>query len=176
MNIQSWGSAVKRLLAELQEIDFGTPLGENVLPDPQPTEEVQKHIDRVGLQDGTRLAEFYSYCDGVSWPDVHVGYYVSPIDRIADVREGDPTELVGGPNEGPVQLIGSDGSGRLFVMRKQEQDVLILPPGEIVDGKYDDADGRSVWVAIDLKTFLQLLHDDLKAVVLDTPEHSFLGS
>lgn len=176
MNIQSWGSAVKRLLAELQEIDFGTPLGDNVLPDPQPTEEVRQHIAATGVQDGTRLVEFYSYCDGLSWPDVHVGYFISPIARLAETQAGDPTEIVGGSNAGPVQLIGSDGGGRMFVMRKEEQDVLVLPPGQVVDGKYDDSDGRSVWVAIDLKTFLQLLQDDLKAVVLDTPDHPFLGS
>lgn len=176
MNIQSWGSAAKRLLGELQEIDFGTPLGENVLHDPQPADAVQKCIDQLGLQDGRRLVEFYSYCDGFSWPDVHVGYFISPIARLAETQDGDPTMIVGGSNAGPVQLIGNDGSGRLFVMRKEEQDVLVLPPGEIVDGKYDDSDERSIWVAIDLKTFLQLLEDDLKAFVLDTPDHSFLGS
>ncbi|MFI4876399.1 MAG: hypothetical protein ACIALR_13700 [Blastopirellula sp. JB062] len=176
MNIQSWGSAVKRLLAELQEIDFGNPLGENVLLDPQSSDEVQRHLERIGMQDGSQLAEFYSYCDGVSWPDVHVGYFVSPIARLTETRDGDPVAISGGPNEGAVQLIGSDGAGRLFVMRKQEKDVLVLPPGEIVDGKYDDSDERAIWVAVDLKTFLQLLNDDLKAIVLDTPDHSFLGT
>ncbi|MCC9606525.1 hypothetical protein LOC68_17420 [Blastopirellula sp. JC732] len=176
MNIQSWGSAVKRLLGELQDIDFGTPLGENVLHEPQPADDVQKCIDQIGLQDGKKLAEFYTYCDGLSWPDVHVGYFISPIARLAEVQNGDPTTIVGGSNAGDVQLIGSDGGGRLFVMRKEEQDVLVLPPGEIVDGKYDDSAERSIWVAIDLKTFLVMLHDDLKAFVLDTPDHSFLGS
>src|SRR5262245_50128178 len=84
---------LQNLLEKLKEIDFGYPIGTNVIKPPSRDLETRDGLHGVGvLQD--QLFEFYSSCDGISMPDVHAGYFLKSLDELRGDRS-DPVRLGG---------------------------------------------------------------------------------
>ena len=118
----------------------------------------------------------YTACDGLSFPDVHNGYFIKPLDRLIH------TDLASEPNKVlsddiiDVFSFGSTGNGSLFVVDSRRGSVLLLPPGPMTDGLYD---GRRLAVrraAAIVPLFVERLLEDLTAFVKGDTQHERLAS
>lgn len=164
---------MQQLLAEMKTIDFGYPLGDNVVASPQDPVIVKERLAAIGGDAVAAFQSFYACCDGLSLPDVRNGYFIQSIAKLGVSRpDSDPNEVIG-EFAGAVLAFGSMGNGGLFVVRRIESDVLYLPPGPLHDGVYDGRQTQVKRLAPDLNTFLGLLLDDVKAFVRDTP-HQYI--
>jgi hypothetical protein len=173
MALQSWFQQAQQLLEELKAIDFGYPLGTNAFRAPQPPGMVEETLAAVSLRGDAPLMEFYSRCDGLSLPDVQVGYFIKPLAKLLVNRpDSEPSELIG-PFAGKVLPVGSTGGGGLFVLRFPEKDVLYVPPGPLHNGVYDGSERHVKRLAPDFPSFLSLLLADIEAFVKDK-SHSYL--
>ncbi len=120
------------------------------------------------------LRALYACCDGVSLPDVHVGYFVKSVTNLGVVnRSSEPLELAGS-FAGKVLSIGSTGGGGLFVLRRLSGEVLHLAPGPLHNGVYNGFRGKVKRVSASLFGFLDCLMADLKAFVEADTSHSFI--
>lgn len=172
MNFHKWKADTESLLVKLRAIDFGYPLGENIICDvaEEHSLELGESLDSSASQD---LREFYSICDGIRWPDVHNGYFLKEHGEIGIPRdEYEPTQ-VDGPLSCSVIVVGSTGTGALFAVSR-EGELLLLQPRRIEKNIYFDPDGTIQVVAPDFSTFCQLLLKDLEAFVEDKPGHSYI--
>jgi hypothetical protein len=104
---REWVRNVRADLVELAHQDFGYPLGTNEIREPSsagPTS-VPSH-----------LGELYDACDGLSAPDVHVGYFIDSSSRVASAAERGEPGLVAGVRNCPIHVFGSDGGGGRFAI------------------------------------------------------------
>ncbi len=156
----------KKLLSQLQTIDFGYPLGENILRDP--SIEIDARFD-------SEITQFYSQCDGLSWPNVVNGYFIRKSSEFGKVKnEYDPISIEGDLS-GEIAVLGSTGSGVLFARRSENGQILALPPAKIAANIYYNSDCGATIIANSLKEFYVKLMEDLQAFVEDRAEHQFLG-
>ena len=81
MNLDQWLNEARQVLHRLKQIDLGYPLGENALNLPATEEQLLELVRRTGLAKESQLLSFYSCCDGLSLPDVHVGYLFHTLHR-----------------------------------------------------------------------------------------------
>jgi hypothetical protein len=174
MAVPDWIGEVTHYLGELRNIDLGYPLGSNVVLPPQEPSFVQAALLEVGLERFPDVAAFYSQCDGISWPDVHVGYFLKPIDRVVDFNPESEPRLVTGAFSDNVITLGSTGGGGLFVLRLVSGGVLYLPPGRLHAGVYDGAAAEVREVSAGFSQFLKVLLEDLVAFVRDSSGHQFI--
>lgn len=172
-SIRDWMGQVEQLLEELQSMDFGYPTGNNGFIPAQHSLTLAAMLRELGVYSNEVFRDFYSACNGLNLPGVHVGYFISPIERIADVTQDFNPRIVTGPLGGKVISIGSSGGGDLFVIRLKEQDVLLLSPGFIQAGIYDGSSGKVRVVATSFSAFLDRILADTTAFVKGEP-HSYL--
>jgi hypothetical protein len=176
MTAELWVSAVKRLIDELYRVELGYPLGTNAIFEPQSRTIVDGTLRSVGLDSVASMTEFYSCCDGISLPDVHVGYFLKSLSQLANARtKSEPTHIAGQLG-GNVRTFGSTGGGGLFVIRKAEWDILYLPPGPLRDGVYDNTRPRARILAPSFSVFLDLVLADIAAFVKGIPSHRFAAA
>lgn len=163
------------LLAELRSLDLGYPLGENIIVLPaQPTENVEKVLRELDVLHFSAVSDFYRLCDGISWPDVHNGYFIKPLEKLIESNpDSEPNRTVGSRSE-PVLTVGSTGGGDLFVLGKSSQQILLLPPDWLVSGVYRDTNHGIRTLASGFTEFFAACVDDLAAFVHDTPGYVFL--
>lgn len=172
MNHDDWFRDAQRLLNDLQMIDFGYPLDSNVIRTP---DTVHSPVSRCIEQSGRRvhsLDDFYRVTDGISWPDIHVGYFLNRARTFERVPDDEPTSLTGA-TRADIVVVGSDGGGSLFAMALDDKRILHLPPGRVERQTYID-DGRVSCVAPDFDAFTVRLLEDLRAFVADDASHSFV--
>ncbi len=174
MNFHETTIRLNQLIAEMNAIDFGYPLGDNVVAVPQDPVFVEERLATIGGDAVAAFFDFYRCCDGLSLPDIHNGYFIKAIAKLGMSRpDSDPTQVMG-DYAGAVLAFGSTGNGGLFVVRRIESDVLYLPPGPLHDGVYDGRQTQVKRLAPDLNSFLGLLLDDVEAFVRDTP-HQYIA-
>jgi hypothetical protein len=161
-------------LAELAKLNLGYPLGENGVrlagrPDVLPAE--------FSLTSGSKwLAPMYYVCDGLSFPDVQVGYFVKPVSGLISFDRSSEPDSVLMEREISVLSFGSTGGGDLFVVRSDNGSILLLPPGRIKNRQYDGRGRRVKEVAKTIQEFLELLLADLTAFVKDDKLHVYLAT
>lgn len=163
---ERWVESVRALLAELSTQDFGYPIGVNEARD--------RAIQRHDLP--AQLRPLYAVCDGVSMPDVHVGYFIDSAASAAfAVKRGDPTQIRG-TDTVEIDVFGSDGGGGRFALDRASGAVYYLPSaGEVRAGVYIEDDVASrVKIAERLIDFLWLLQKDLQAFVDGRTDHTYL--
>lgn len=174
MEIGAWKQAVNRLLAELPNIDFGYPLGVNRLLPPRKQSDVELALRRAGLFEVDSVREFYLNCDGLSLPDIHVGYFIKSADSLPDsAPESEPNTLLG-RFAGSAMTLGSTGGGELFVIQPPSNRILLLPLGPLHCGVYDGNETGVRQIAVTFERFLGLLLEDIRAFVEDHPNHTFI--
>ena len=122
------------------------------------------------------LRELYGACDGLSAPDVHVGYFIDPASRVASaVQRGEPV-LVAGVRSYPVHVFGSDGGGGRFAVGLEDAAVYYLPSSGAVDErKFIENSASPVRrIAASVDDFLRRLRDDVHAFVQGDDAHEYL--
>ena len=164
---------MKEELVELAKIDFGYPLGENVVHAADRPDGLPPVFSSI---DGSRwLASLYCACDGLSFPDIHNGYFLKPLWRVISFDRSSEPDIVVLDREIRVLPFGSMGDGSLFVVQCEQGGVMLLPPGSLNDGRYDGRGTKVSEVATTVPHFLELLLADLTAFVNDDNQHTYLG-
>lgn len=159
-------AAMRSDLAEIARQDFGYPLGTN---------EVRPPEGALPSALPSALHELYGACDGLSMPDVHVGYFVDRAARAAAAAQrGEPTELA----KSPVHVFGSDGGGGRFALGTHDGAVYYLPSSGAVRGVefIADASAPVQKLAPDVGAFLARLAADVHAFAEDDRAHVYLVS
>lgn len=172
MNPSESISHIKAILPTLYTIDFGYPLGDNIVREPNRPKGLPESFK---AKRGTGwLESLYLACDGLSLPDVHSGYFLKPLDRLLSFDlSSEPNTIVG---EQPVAVLpfGSTGDGGLFVVDCDRGRVLLLPPGPIRDGQYDGRAGHISEVAATIPGFVERLYHDVQAFIDNNPHHTYI--
>jgi hypothetical protein len=170
--MSAWVKAVQDLLVQLSGLDFGYPLGANDLFPPQEAKVVEQAL-RVA-EAGDELGVFYASCDGVSLPDVHVGYFIKSVRKLRVVDTLSEPLTITGEFAGAVVSFGSTGGGGLFVLRRVTGDVLHLAPGPLENGIYDGKRGKVKRISGTFFGFLDSLKADIQAFVENRARHVFM--
>jgi len=177
MGIKSWIKSASLLLNELAEIDFGYPLGENIIRSPKNKDIVQLSLSNVGYSNDKTLYDFYLTCDGLSWPDVNNGYFINSIEKFNGkelLQKMVPVKITGAYADS-IMVFGSDGGGGLFAIRKSQNDILYLPTGPVKNGVFDGNAGKVQKIGDNFSEFLKRLLDDLRAFVLDEEGYIYIS-
>ena len=160
-SMEEWLSAVRADLAELARLDFGYPLGVN---------EVRSSSATLPRGLPVMLDELYRGFDGLSWPDVHVGYFIDTAIRAASAPERGEPVVVLGETTFPVHVFGSDGGGGRFALGLNDGAVFYLPSGAVREGRFFE--DRASRVRRTAGSLLGLLRDHLRAFVLGEDVHN----
>lgn len=160
------------ILRELATIDFGYPLGENVIT--APTTGATAALREAGLAEITGLSDLYAACDGISMPDIHTGYFVKPLRKVLSYDLSSEPRKVIFESEVSVVPFGSTGGGSLFVVDQKTGQVLLLAPGPLHEGRYDARRSKARVVAEDIPHFVRMVIDDAAAYVHNEQGHRYL--
>jgi hypothetical protein len=173
-NISVWIKNVQDLVGRLKGLDFGYPLGINDIFPPQGANVIDKGLKDAGAWDFDELRTFYGNCDGISLPDVHVGYFIKSITKLCVMDTSSEPVKITGEFAGDVVSFGSTGGGGLFVLSKVSGDVLHLAPGPLDNGIYDGNRGRVKQISGSFFEFLERLNADIQAFVENDAGHRFI--
>jgi hypothetical protein len=166
-DFEAWVNSVREMLTELVSQDFGYEPGLNEVREPSPLHDLLP----------PELEPLYTAFDGLSFPDVHVGYFIDSAHRIASAAErGEPTLLAGAPPR-RVQVFGSDGGGGRFALSIDDGAVYYLPSsGAVKNGVfYEDEEAPAIRIAADVAEFLRLLKADITAFVQGDQDHHYIA-
>jgi hypothetical protein len=173
-DINAWVRSVQDYLSRLKDLDLGYPLDTNEVLAPQQPNVVEHGLRAAQANHLEELKTFYTSCDGVSLPDVHVGYFIKSITRLGIVDPfSEPSEITG-EFAGKVLSFGSTGGGGLFVLKRGTGDVLHLAPGPLEDGVYDGTRGKVKSISRSFFDFLDNLGADIQAFVENRTRHRFM--
>jgi hypothetical protein len=163
-----WAESLRELLAELETLEFDYPLGDNrILP---PTT-VRRSLPGV-------LHPLYEVCDGVSLPDVHVGYFIDPNARVASSFErGEPNCIKSDSANIDVCVFGSDGGGGRFAVVIDDRSVVYLPSsGAVRNGVYyEDSTSKPSRISDSVLAFLLRLNADVSAFICGEDGHPYMA-
>lgn len=153
---QRWVNALRILVKEFSTQDLGYPGGTNEVRNPQARQE--------GVP--VFLHSLYEVCDGISLPDVQVGYFLEPASRVAAAsKRGEPTRIEG-KSTTPIHVFGSDGGGGRFAVGSEGAVYYLPSSGAVVDGAFlEDATVQARRVAPTVIAFLTALLSDIETFV-----------
>ena len=161
-----WKTDIRSALAELNvvfEHRFGYPPGANFVRDADVGQ--QGRTGNVVLP--SALAAFYAEVGQLSLPDVHIGYFIHPVDVVIKAINGHPTRVEVEIND-DVVTFGSDGGGGLFCLTQSNGVIYHLPPGRIDENNvYSGGLCQPRLVASNLEAFLQRILMVTKEFVID---------
>jgi len=162
---QRWVKEIRALLEELGKQDFGYPVDKNEVLEPQ------RRV--AGLPPD--LEPLYEVCDGVSLPDVHVGYFLHPARRVVSAaKRGEPTRIEG-KTRIPVHVFGSDGGGGRFALADDRAIYYLPSGGAVIRGAFlEDKQVKAIRKASSVAEFLRLLRADVEAFVNGVDGHRYL--
>jgi hypothetical protein len=167
-DFEAWVSSVREILAELASQDFGYELGLNEVREPSRLHDLLP----------PELEPLYTVFDGLSVPDVHVGYFIDSAHRVASAAErGEPTLLAETPPR-RIQVFGSDGGGGRFALGIDDGAVYYLPSSGAVDKGvfYEDKEAPATRIAANVAEFLQLMKADITAFVQEDQDHHYIAN
>ena len=167
-NFRTWARKLQEALRTLALQDFGYPLGTNEVREPiSPTPRIPQG-----------LVPLYAVSDGISLPDVHVGYFIDSAERVASAAERREPTRIEGCKPLDIHVFGSDGGGGRFALRVDDGSVYYLPvAGAVKDGVfYEDSSVVARRIAETLPDFLWLLEADINAFVHNEQDHTYIVS
>lgn len=166
---------IKSLANEVQRLDLGYPLGDNIVAPAKPMLEARKILSLLDKRVDLQVVEFYLACDGIKLPNVWNGFFISPLSRLPDAEKFSLPDRAALPTgEIPILSIGSTGGGDNFARNCSTGEVMFLPPGLVENGLYDGRDGRVRVVARDFKGFLERIIEDTEAFLVNDQSHVYL--
>ncbi len=172
---ETWKDSATRMLNELPKLQLGYPLDDNVIVKPDTSLVARTVLMRRCKVPDESLVGFYEECDGISWPDVHNGYFLRQLNEIAGpLQDGMPASISATAKK-PILVIGSTGGGSLFAVDCLSSEVLILPLGKVVDGVYEDHSNAISVVSKNVYGFAERLLEDLSAFLKCRRDHQYLA-
>lgn len=163
---------IRAKLPDLYAIDFGYPLGDNVVRDADRPNGLPDAF--LSVRGAHWLTSLYLACDGLSLPDVHSGYFLKPLERVVSFDLSSEPDTIIGEQEIAVLPFGSKGDGGLFVVDCERGRVLLLSPGPMRSGRYDGLKGRVKEVAATVPHFVERLYFDLQAFINNDQQHNYI--
>jgi hypothetical protein len=174
MSIADHLAELGALLEALKKTDLGYPLGDNAVRSPLPPEQVEAII-KGGPNGVGSLRELYMTCNGVSLPDIHVGYFIKPFPRVVSFNRSSEPDVLRLDRDLPILPIGSTGGGDLFVADVNSRRVLLLPPGPLRDGIYDGRQAKIRVAANTLDELVSAIVSDTRAFLNRDSSHRYLN-
>jgi hypothetical protein len=174
--IDQWLSEVNKLIKRLNAIDFGYPSGGNVIHPPASEELLEALSTKAKVPKTSTLSLFYSRCNGVDLPDVHVGYFIHSIELvIRGIQSGEPLRILQSSGETGIVIFGTDGGGGRFAMKLDESgEILYLPVGRVIDSTFDGQQTPARFIADDFLTFLERLNSAIAAFIDNDTDWKYL--
>ena len=168
MDIARWLAHIQPLIENVHALDLGYPIGKHVIFPPADKTMLAQLLQKTGLDSTLPLVTFYVYCDGISLPDVHNGYFIHSVERIlSGLEKGEPTRLATHLTDAIV-VFGSDGGGGRFATRTNAPtEVLYLPLGSVHNSIFDDERTPAIVLAPGFLAFLSRLEADINAFLAD---------
>lgn len=151
---------------------LGYPPGDNSVVPPSPRWAEMSSRLPMGIR------VLYEVCNGISMPDVHVGYFVYDVARTSESpARGEPCRVAG--IQGEVLVFGSDGGGgRFAIVNDSRNDVYYLPSSGSVLGsvfEFLSANEAPVVVATGIEDFLFRLRGDVDAFLSRNRLHAYIA-
>jgi len=176
MDIAPWLAHLQRLIADMQTLALGYPVGAHTVSPPAAKAMLAQFVQKTGLASTHPLVTFYSHCNGIDLPDVHNGYFIHNVELILHGLEtGIPTRLATNLAT-TIVVFASDGGGSLFAIRTQAPtEVLYLPLGAVHDAIFDDARTPTTILAPDFCAFLRRLEADINAFLADRDDWTYMA-
>ena len=169
-----WLARMNNALELLRDLDLGYPMGENIVHPPPDRTIISRLASAADLPIQSKLMSVYEICNGVSLPDIHVGYFVHPAETvIRGLERGEPTSLTG-PHRRSIVVFGTDGGGGRFALGRSGGEVLYLGEGSVHDAVFDGIHGDARMLSPNLETFLERLLADTEAFVRAAPNWTYL--
>jgi hypothetical protein len=172
-----WRNTTSRLAARIPdgfEEKFGYPPDDHEIAGPTDASIIDETIRDHSGSIPEVLLELYREIGEVSLPDLHVGYFIHPLERVVDGLGvgGDPLRMGGSWNV-PIVVFGSDGGGAMFALGMPSgSPVYMLPEGPVRDQIYVDRMQPARVVADDLGGFLAKLKASIEAFLAGDIEGS----
>jgi hypothetical protein len=176
MDYRKWREDAAALLVEKGE-QRPLPKKENFLGD-ENANTFECQATGVSLECLSQLDEFYSVCNGFTWSNIFNGYFLMASSELGMVADRyTPTKLKSADGSySDVFMIGSKGGGEMFVVKIETGEIMMLPGSRFEsENVYDDWNDRTVCVASDFNSFLDVLLSDLTAYVKGDLDHQFVG-
>jgi len=165
---------MEKLLRELARLDLGYPIGVNLVRPAALPDAVTLSLSQVSECAVKWLEPLYLKCNGLSFPDVHIGYFIKTMQKIALFdRSSEPDTVLLDRRIG-VLPFGSTGGGDLFVVDCESGGILLLPPGPLKAGLYDARKANVRKIAGSISEFMELLLNDLMAFVNGDVNHIYI--
>jgi hypothetical protein len=164
---------IKAMLPELYAIDFGYPLGDNIVRETNRPNGLPE--DFTTKRGANWLASLYLACDGLSLPDVRSGYFLKPLAKVVSYDLTSEPDTVTGEEDIAVLPFGSTGDGSLFVVDCETGRVLQLSPGLMRGGRYNGLEGKVKHIAASVPEFAERLCGDLQAFINDDQQHNYMA-
>jgi len=146
----NWRDELTGLLRELRAQEFDYPIGAQEIRSAQSKKRTLP----------AALTPLYEITDGVSLPDVHVGYFIDPAAPVSTAaKRGEPTRIARNPDVA-VHVFGSDGGGGRFASDVADGAVYYLPfSGAVANGAFcEDSTVKARRLASSPREFLGLLN------------------
>jgi len=168
VELSTWLSDMRLLLEKFKKKDIGYPHQSNDISPPGKEALFKKLLAKTGFDESSQVARFYKSCDGFSLPDVWNGYFIHSTKLTLKFLETGPFEVTG-PLAGKIIVLGSDGGGGLFAIRRDG-------PGEMLHLHEDGVTGAPIFdgsfnpakvISVDFFGFLVRVQADLEAYIDD---------
>jgi hypothetical protein len=165
--LEKWVRQLGETLSELATQDLGYPHGRNeILPPLSPRPDLPSELEPL-----------YTVSNGLHLPDVYVGYFIDPADRVASAAmRGEPMRIEGS-NLAHIHVFGSDGGGGRFALCLDDGSVYYLPASGAVKNGAFYAENAAIpkRVAETLIDFLWRLKSDVDAFVRAKEGHEYMA-
>lgn len=160
-----WAEELTSLLADLSTMDLGYELGANIVRQPAKT------LPRIPAQ----LEPLYAVCDGVSMPDMHVGYFIDNAQRVSEAASrGEPVTMSGASTRA-IAVFGSDGGGSRFALSLGDGAIFYLPLAGVEKRQFVEDELVSAHrIAASVIEFLELVNADVRAFVRGDRAHRYV--
>lgn len=175
MNYEAYFSELTQCINEILDIDFGYPLDDNKVFPPLPKGVFKNEVATKSNAIPEELMQQYRYFNGLSFPDVHNGYFIMSLDRLFRGITSTEPRTIHGKWPDSIVVFGSTGGGKKFAYSTTTKQIYLLGHGEIDNQVFHSDEGNVQVIAKDLDTFFNLLLNDLKEFIEDNPDHKFIS-
>lgn len=170
-NLKWWVDSMRERIPLLECMDLGYPLG---------VHEVRAPVPHEWLRVPESLKPLYQVCDGLSFPNVHNGYFIESAVRVVSAQaRGEPVTVAHQDGSSTaITVFGADGGGSRFAVAVSEGSVWYLPSDCAVHSGtlVDDASAKGKRLSPNLGQFLRLVLADVDAFLSEDIHHKYIGS
>ena len=179
MEMKQWVLEARSVLEELKNLKSSYLFGTNEVLDPQKDFAL---LDQLVVEYylPNSIQDFYRECGGVWLSDVCNGYWVYSFENVFNRIQAKEITNVKGIGQGEIVIFGGNGGGGRFALRTHGKGEIIYLPssGKVQSSTWfsETEKVHPIVLADDFSAFLDVLLNDIKSFVYDTPNWSYMPS